>query len=94
MNDDAFEKIAKQALTISTSPDLQARLWRETVRQRPQEAEFNLKMLWRDITQFFPHAVYSLSFLFVIALFTGTQLTIADESFTYISMLQLLEDVS
>ncbi|MCH9843978.1 MAG: DUF3379 domain-containing protein [Alphaproteobacteria bacterium] len=93
-----FDKIAKQALNINVPQDLSEKLWRNTLKrvaqQSAQEAPLTVKKLWRELTQTMPLGGVSLSFMFLLAVFAGTQLTFGTQASSYTQMLELLVGVS
>ncbi len=97
-----FDKMAKHALNINVPQDLSEKLWRNTLQyaaqQQAQEAPLNLKTLWRELMQAIPYGGVSLSLMFLVAVFAGTQLTSnfygGAETLSYTQMLELLVGVS
>ncbi len=97
-----FDKIARQALNITVPQDLSEKLWRnivkQAVQQSAQEAPLNLRTLWRELTNAIPYSGVSLSFVFLLAVFAGTQLTLnfsgGAQAPSYTQMLELLVGVS
>ncbi|MCH9853401.1 MAG: DUF3379 domain-containing protein [Alphaproteobacteria bacterium] len=97
-----FDKIARQALNINVPQDLSEKLWRNTLKhvaQQPaQEAPLTVKTLWRELIQVIPLGGVSLSFMFLLAVFAGTQLTLnfdgGTQASSYTQMLELLVGVS